>query len=233
MKVSSHAKLSCTLNLVCYWLWRSSYSVLFLHGREEMPRHPKLDLDLLALDEYRRNKFAPRLMPCEELTLLGTRQPKRHRVTLLHHSDCETVAFVRETEKSICNLHVVKNRSEPTRPFPLHRPTKCAGLELKVHEDIKESYRTFCNLPFKEIAPINEGVIDKIKEKIRMRRDAFESSILKIVLEEDRPTKHRLSQLSERMGTATSIDILRMVYDESIAALYKRGFANQAASHLC
>jgi hypothetical protein len=144
---------------------------------------------------------------------------------------------VRETERNIRNRYVVEIRSESKRPFLPHRPTKCAGLELKVHEDIEESYITFCNLPFRETAPINEAFIEKIKEKIRMRRDALESSILKIVLEEDRSTKHRLSQLSGRMGTATSIDILRMVYDESIAALYNPSLntdsQNQAAARLC
>jgi hypothetical protein len=48
IEVSSHSNLSCTLSLMCSWLWISSNSVFFLHDREEMPRHPKLDLDLLA-----------------------------------------------------------------------------------------------------------------------------------------------------------------------------------------
>jgi hypothetical protein len=238
IEVSSHANLSCTLSLVCSWLWRSSNSVLFLHaGHEEMPRHPELDLDLLALDEYTRNEFAPRLMPCEELSLLGTRQPKRDEVTLLQHRDSKIVSFVRETERSIRDLYVVQirseskkrnirdmyaveSRSEPKSNFPLKRPTKCTGLELKVYEDMEESDRTFCKLPLKEVAPINAMDLEGIKENVQMKQEALESSNLQIVLEKDRSTKHRLSQLSGRAGTATSIDILRMVYDESIAALY-------------
>jgi hypothetical protein len=223
IEVLSHANLSCTLSLVFSWLWRSSNSVLFLQGHEEISRHPKLDLDLLALDEYRRNEFAPRLMSCEELTLLGTRQSKRHAVTLLQHRDSETVAFVRETERNIRDLYIVETRLESKRPFPLKRPTKCTGLELTVYEDIEVSYRTFCKLPFKEIAPINAGDLEGIKENVQIQREALESSILQIVLEEDRSTKHRLSQLSGRTGTATSMDILRMVYDDSIAALYNPG----------
>lgn len=100
IEVSSHANLSCTLSLVCSWLCRSSNSVLSLHGHEEMPKQPKLDLDLLALDEYRSNEFAPRLMPCEELILLGTHQPKRHGVTQLQHRNSETVASVSVTERN-------------------------------------------------------------------------------------------------------------------------------------
>jgi hypothetical protein len=102
-------------------------------------------------------------MPCEELTLLGTRQPKGNGVTLLQHRDSEIVTFVSETERSIRDLyvvasrseskkrnirdmHAVESRSESKRYFPLNRSTKCSGLELKVYEDIEESYRTFYKL---------------------------------------------------------------------------------------
>jgi hypothetical protein len=75
IEVSSHSNLSCTLRLLCSWLWTSSNSVAFLHKFDAIDRHPELELNAMALEEYNRSVYSPRLMPGEELFLLGWRPP--------------------------------------------------------------------------------------------------------------------------------------------------------------
>jgi hypothetical protein len=127
---------------------------------------------------------------------------------------------VHETERKMRDQYVVERRSKSNRRFPLTRPTNCTGLERKIFEDIEESYGIFCKLRLKEIGSFKPGDLESIKQQVQRRRETHESSILQTLLEGDQSSEHRLSQLSGRTAVAASIDILRMIYDESIVALY-------------
>jgi hypothetical protein len=82
IEVSKLSYLSCTLRLMCSWIWQSSNSIRFLHTMEPQPSVESLDLEFLAFDEYVQNPYTPSLLPYEELLLLGTVQPHSTSVPL-------------------------------------------------------------------------------------------------------------------------------------------------------
>ena len=181
---------------------------------------PELDLDLLSLDEYRRNEFAPRLMPSEELALLGRWQPKRDAFELPCHKDCETVTFVCEKEHALRQKYVKERKSTNRSRFPLVRPKNCTGLEGKIYEDLEMSYRTNSGLRTKEIRAVTLEDIEGVKQHIQNRRLSLELSVLAKLSEGDQSSEHRMSQFTGRTAVVSTIDILRTVCDEATIALF-------------
>lgn len=196
VEVSSHSNLSCTLRLMCTWLWMSSNSVSFLHDCIDKTLQPELVLDMQALDEYRQSEFAPRLMPCEEFALLGIRQPKRETLVLPRHKNSATVALVHNKEHVLRKKYMRERPSNEGSPFPLVRPESCSGLEFELYEELARSYKTSCKQPMKFVRSVDVRDIESEMHQIESHRVLLESSLLRELSKGDESSKHHWKDYS-------------------------------------
>jgi hypothetical protein len=213
-EVSSHSNLSCTLRLSCSWLWTSSNSVAFLHNCDEIEKHPELDLNSLALEEYNHSVYAPRLMPGEELFLLGWRHSAQGAPS--PKKDSGTIRYVRGIEKELRSKFVAEKPSGVPRSFPLNRPSSCSGLELKVYDEMERSYEKYHLLCQRMIGLFDRSHVRDTMIKVRKRRKKLESDLLNILDNGDESNNHLLSQLSGRTGMTAALDILCVVGGHSV-----------------
>lgn len=219
-EVFTLSNLSCTLSLACSWLSRSSQSVDFLHlesNCNEPEKAGKLGVDQLALEEYRRNPCSPRLLPCEELTLLGTKQNKGPTVMPpIKVRNSAVLDFVRSTEIFLREEYVVVVDSIEDTTFPLDRPSDCVGLEADVYRDIDESYSKFCKIPRKAIRDLDSENLRKTLGEVETQRRDLESLLVNELNAGDCSVDTRLLQLTLQSEMATSIDILRFSSGEIV-----------------
>lgn len=118
--------------------------------------------------------------------------------------------------------------------FPLDRPLNCVGLERDVYDDTEESYRIFCRVPENSVN-LDHFKVDDIKEiarDVRKQREELESALLMQINEGDSSAAHRLAKLSARADIATSLDLLRFVFDGSNVVLHNRYMDVESPSKL-
>jgi hypothetical protein len=216
IEVSAFSWRSCTLRLMCTWIWKSSNSVHFLYKVDDPPRNDKLDPDMLAQDEYRQSDFCQPLLACEEHSLLGFSRPCRSHATPPTRSvTTRNMLFVQEMEIQMRDKYVIESICQKQKEFPLSRPPHCIGLERELYETTKESYQTHCKIPLKSIGMVNEVELRAIEEECRQRRENVEFLILHAVNEENQLPLHRLKFISGRIERATSLDLLQLLFDSA------------------
>lgn len=230
IEVSLHSQLSCTLRLLCWWVWASSNSLSFLYSLEgEVTREENLDSDFLALDEYRQNRYATRLLPAEEVSLMGTRQPLG-REDNVHpgideNYETPTSDFVSEVEEILGSY--CADLPSRTSTFPLVRPNRCSTLEADVYDDLEQSYDTFFRLPRKEVVPYGLGKIRSAIEETKDKRERLET-LLVLELSSAKSLEMRLAKLSGRNRTANPQDILRITWDLTGTKLFNHSLGARA-----
>jgi Protein of unknown function (DUF3638) len=216
-EISQHAARSCsTLSLVCTWLWHCSNSVAFLHGTEIKQR---LDSDPLAVDDYTRDEYAPRLEPSEARLFLGIVPPKTTVSLLPDENESQVITYIKMKEEEILNDSTCK-ASKPVQQeckLPLNHLHDGCGIERRLFLDLEESYRTYCRLDTLYPVPNFQDRLRTLLVEVRAKRLAIESSILLGLQprEGKRGTGHTLSLYSGRTEQASSIDLLRLLCDDS------------------
>jgi hypothetical protein len=217
IEVSKLSYLSCTLRLMCSWIWQSSNSVRFLHTEEPQPSIESLDLDFLAVDEYFQNRYTPRLLPYEELLLLGTVQPCTPTVPLegYKHKPMAYYSYVVDIEQELCKLPIETKANNKTMPFPLKKMDATQGLEAKVYDDLIKSWEDYCRLPEKRCLFCFGGKhINGILQTVRVFLQQSETELFNILCHGNESIGYRLSQISGRRAIATQLDFLSIVWDD-------------------
>ena len=216
VEVSQYSNLSCTLRLMCTWIWKNANSLWFLHDMDCSEAVECLDLDVLAADQYRQNKYAPRLQPCEELLLLGTKRSVQTTYALEHidFGSLSHVTYVAEVERSLRSLYIQEeNAVGSLRPFPLQHPDSAKGLAGKVHAELHTSWKRYCQLP-KRSAIIDEDECKIIQQKTTNLRRNCELALLAILADVKSSIKLRISQISGKLDRATSHDLMCLAWDD-------------------
>jgi hypothetical protein len=151
IEVSKLSNLSCTLRLMCSWIWQSSNSARFLHTEEPQPTVESLDPDVLAVDEYAQNQYTPRLLPYEELILLGRVHPHTTTLPLEGYKEQPMAYYdhVLKTDGSLLKEYIRKKRKKANMSFPLQKKGLTKGLEEQVSDDLIHSWEGYCELPTK------------------------------------------------------------------------------------
>lgn len=221
VEVSSLGKLSCTLRLVCWWIWKSSNSVSFLHPDPSAPEESHQDInnwlekDVLAVDEYLSTKVVGFLHPSEEFSLLG--RQVQHEVALdLHREPSSTQTFVQETEERLCQF--VINNHGSRRPFPLEEPANLAGLEIDVYKDLESSYEIHRCQPTKSLKS-TRVLVNQVLRDLKQTTDYRESvqhSLLGALSDESFCLELQLAHISGRRPSPTVMDLTRILVDPSL-----------------
>jgi hypothetical protein len=227
VEVSKLSSLSCTLRLMCSWVWRSSNALFFLHAGDSEPTQVSfLEEDPVAADEYRRNRYAPRLNQAEELFLLGTTQPAKPIVpALIMNKETTVFSFVHKVECDVLPKYLNSGpKSARETRFPLKRPDTCRGLELDIYKDLEDSYSIFCQLPARSLACFDDASFATVLDSTLMRTDKLrhsaEDSTLKKLADGNGSADFRLRKVLGEIGKATPLDLMPMTWDDAIISLF-------------
>ncbi|CAB9504630.1 Protein of unknown function (DUF3645) [Seminavis robusta] len=226
-EVCSWSNLCCTLQLMCHWVWKSSRRLSFLNVGSRIQSEPEelaLVLDPLAAREYTQDdSFAPKLLPEEELYLLGT---CRERIKLRcqepkqddrfdEHGSTRTSAFVKRVEAVLegkCTLTRPSGNSE--RPFPLDLPREEKdGLEGRLD---RESWKAFCSLEDSQglVGSETVQVCEKLLMETKHKREGTEQEILETMNRHD-SCLDRMAIMSGAIRRACRRDLLSLALDSS------------------
>jgi Protein of unknown function (DUF3638) len=212
MEISCHTAKSCsTLSLICSWLWKCSRSVEILH-RLKAKISSGFDLDPLAVDDYNRGGYTPRLESIEEESLLGLVQQTSSVTFLLSEQGSRTLIYVKSREEEILAHCINRYKNAIQKDFPLKRLECQQGMENRLVEDLEKSYRVYCGLDLLCPCPSYSERSCNLLAEVRENRLSIENAILQ---EQDSRADHSLSLCSGRIEQASSIDMLRLVSDDS------------------
>ncbi|CAB9519066.1 Protein of unknown function (DUF3645) [Seminavis robusta] len=222
-EVSKFSNLSCTLRLMCSWIWNCSNRLGLL--REEASADAAagdvaplgLEVDPLAVREYRESPHAPRLLPTEECFLLGTKQALEYPPTWNSLAENETHHFVAEKEALLAATCLAPQRSKSERaPFPLAIPDGDSGVEREFYEGLKSSWDDHCSVPRFE-ARRKPTMWRETLDDVRTARQSKEGMILE-TLRKHESKEFRVAVLSGCIRLAGPYDFLRLVLDANSVA---------------
>ncbi|CAB9529821.1 Protein of unknown function (DUF3645) [Seminavis robusta] len=226
IEVSSLSNLSCTLRIMCSWVWSCSNRLGFLSDEISMEAAddsapPGLEMDPLAKREYRESPYAARLLPNEESTLFGTKQasqcPRNKQthegpLSIMLLKENLTQGFVAEMERRLtdqCLLSCGRKRKRP--PFSLQLCDNASGMEREIHEGLVSSWNDHCSLPTYDVRR-DPTLWEATKNDARVERRTKENEILK-TLRNHESNKFRVAVLSARIRLPGPFDFLRLVLD--------------------
>jgi hypothetical protein len=217
---------------MCTWIWRSSNAVNFLYKVDDPSPNEKLDLDVLAQDEYRQSHFRPPLLPCEELSLFGFLRPPKVDRTSAQHTESASMSFIRKMEIYMKDQYVVESFCQWNTEFPLSRPSHCIGLERELYDSTEDSYRTYRKIPLKSIGEVNVVDLREIEDECHQRRENVEISILRALNRQNQHLLHKLGLISGRIDRATSLDVLQILFDISHIKSFDLGLTSSKIRRL-
>ncbi|CAB9516872.1 Protein of unknown function (DUF3645) [Seminavis robusta] len=218
-EVSQLSTLSCSLHLMCAWIWKCSERLSFLREGwtppEDQTSEFLLELDPLAVREYRQDGYHSRLLPSEERFLLGSRQKPAFDLDVMAPSTPTDEKFVDEVEKELAATLLVKTPSTKTKArFPLNfRKGKPNSLESHIHLDLKSSWNDLKSLSTTTVARDKDFCVEKL-QLVSKRRVNAETSIL-TALSKCSSSKFRLCVMSGSVRSSSNLDIPRIALAES------------------
>jgi hypothetical protein len=219
VEVSSRSNLSSTLKLVCAWIWKCSNSLDFLRqDGEQPPPDLRLELDPLAMREYHTNLYHARLLPEEELYLLGSRQ----RVFEFEEVEAPTIKseafmFVEKIEAQIkeeCVFPIAQDSDLVCSVFPLDLPANATFLETTIHDELLSSWKAFCSFRHDNVE-YREKEVSKMYCRTREKRYALEHGCIRTLNEMD-SSDFVLAKLSGAIRPAVGRDLMRLTLDMAV-----------------
>jgi Protein of unknown function (DUF3638) len=222
IEVSQLSKLSCTLRLMCTWIWDCACRLGFLRDDSDSgdvpPAEPSLELDPLALREYRQTRHGPRLSPTEESTLLGSRQYQLNSPRMLSPpTETDTQRYVARIEEMLrekCLVSVGGKRE--TTPFPLDVADNASEVEQSFYRDLVSSWDDHLALPTSKVGQNRRYCLEVLKE-VGEKREGVESMLL-ASLNIHQSKEFSISVLSGRTRLASPRDLLLLVLDVNVFA---------------
>mmetsp|Transcript_14460 Transcript_14460/g.35020 ORF Transcript_14460/g.35020 Transcript_14460/m.35020 type:complete len:2021 (-) Transcript_14460:63-6125(-) len=228
-EVAKLSQLCCSLQLICSYLSDCSNRCSFLHQETDKNSSPaSIKIEPLALDEYRwkarsqAESTMPLLLTSEETFLLGD----VHFLKDTRASECKLEAtindFVQNVDRQL-SCQVKRKRRPKWKSlrknksiFPLKIPENARDLELRIMNELKESYKIYQSDPERRYREVNGGFLAVTKEalrKVHERRQHAEDKTLKALTATSDDADEKMLLYSGMMPRPSTRDILLLLTD--------------------